>query len=445
MVLPEPRQMEESRMNRTLNRFRFRRAALAAVGMWLLAAIMVQAAVLPAAKPETVGLSPERLERLSRVMREDVDNGKTAGLVALIYRNGKVAYLESFGKLDLAAGAPMPVNGIFRIASQTKAVTTTAVMILMEEGRILLDDPVAKYIPEFAGARVAVAASDKGSHGYETVPVNRPITIRDLLTHTAGISYGDGPAAEAYTAAGIRGWFLADKPVPIGDVVKKLATLPFDSQPGEKWVYGYNTDILGYLVERVSGMSLADFFAKRITGPLGMKDTFFFLPEDRLSRFASVYGLDDKGALGLVEDARDNFYVKGPRMCTAGGAGLLSTAEDYASFLVMLLNGGELGGVRVLSPKTVDLMTADHAGALYGLSAFGLGFRVTDRLGRDGQLGSTGAFGWGGAYHTTYWVDPAEKLVGVLMTQLLPATGSDLHGKFKNLVYQSVVSSYARR
>jgi CubicO group peptidase (beta-lactamase class C family) len=356
-----------------------------------------------------------------------------------------VAYLKSFGKLDLARGTSMPTNAIFRIASQTKAVTTTAVMILMEEGRILLDDPVSKYIPEFAAARVAVQAPDKGATGYSTVPVKRPITIRDLLTHTAGISYGDGPARDEYIAAGIHGWFLADKPMPIGDVIKKLATLPFDAQPGEKWVYGYNSDILGDLVERVSGMSLADFFAQRITGPLGMADTSFFLPEEKLGRFASVYGVDEKGGLKLVEDARDNFYVKGPRMCYAGGAGLLSTAEDYASFLVMLLDGGELGGARVLSPKSVELMTADHAGALYGSQAFGLGFWVTDRLGRDGQLGSVGAFGWGGAYYTTYWVDPAEKLVGVLMTQLLPATGSDLHGKFRNLVYQSIVNSYEKR
>lgn len=424
---------------------RFWPRVLAAAVLWLLAAVLVSAATLPAVKPASVGLSPERLERLTRVMQEAVDAGRTAGLVALVSRNGQVAYLKSFGKLDLASGAVMPLNGIFRIASQTKAVTTTAVMILMEEGKILLDDPVSRYIPEFAAARVAVVCPDKSASGYSTVPVKRPITIRDLLTHTAGISYGDGPAKDEYAAAGIHGWFLADKPVLIGEVVKKLASLPFDSQPGEKWVYGYNTDILGHLVERVSGLSLADFFAERITGPLGMKDTFFFLPEDRLNRFASVYGVEEKGGLKLVEDARDNFYVKGPRMCYAGGAGLLSTAEDYASFLVMLLNGGELGGRRVLSPKSVELMTADHVGPLYGTSGYGLGFWVTDRLGRDGQLGSVGAFGWGGAYYTTYWVDPAEKIVGVLMTQLLPAAGSDLHGKFRNLVYQSIVTSYERR
>ena len=422
-----------------------RRTAPFALVLWFAAAVLVQAASLPTARPETVGLSSERLERLSRALQTTVDNGRAVGVVALVSRQGKIAYLKSFGKLDLETGAAMPVNGIFRIASQSKAVTTTAVMMLLEEGKILLDDPVSKYIPEFAGSRVAVRAAEKGAAGYSTVPAKRPITIRDLLTHTAGISYGDGPAAAEYAAAGIRGWFLADKPEPVGEVIKRLATLPFDSQPGEKYVYGYNTDILGYLVERVSGLSLAEFFTQKITGPLGMKDTFFFLPEDRLDRFASVYGLDDTGGLRRVEDARDNFYVKGPRRCYAGGAGLLSTAEDYARFLNMLLNGGELDGVRLLSPKTVELMTADHAGALYGLNAYGLGFWVTDRLGRDGLPGSVGAFGWGGAYHTTYWVDPAEKLVGVLMTQLLPATGSDLHGKFRNLVYQSIVASTARR
>jgi CubicO group peptidase (beta-lactamase class C family) len=414
--------------------------------VWLLiAATFVQAASLPVVKPAAVGLSAERLERLSRVMQDYIDRGKIAGMVALVARKGGVAYLKPFGKLDTAKGTAMPANGIFRIASQTKAVTSVAVMMLQEEGKLLLDDPVSKYIPEFANTRVAVQAPDQGAQGYTTVPAKRQITIRDLLTHTAGISYGTGPAKDEYIKAGISGWFLADKNVTIGEVIKKLAALPFDAQPGEKFIYGYNTDILGYLVECVSGMSLTDFFAKRITGPLGMTDTHFFLPEDKIDRFASVYGLDEKGGLNLVEDARDNFYVKGPRMCYAGGAGLLSTAEDYARFLLMLLNGGQLDGARLLSPKSVELMTADHAGALYGSQGFGLGFWITDRLGRNGQPGSVGAFGWGGAYYTTYWVDPAEELVCVLMTQLMPAGTCDLQGKFRTMVYQSVVESYERR
>jgi len=416
----------------------------AVVVIWLAAVFIIQAASLPKARPSEVGLSAERLERLTQVMQGYIDRGKIAGMVTLVARNGRVAYLRPFGKLDLN-GAAMPVNGIFRIASQTKAVTSVAVMILQEEGKLLLDDPISRYIPEFANARVAIPSADKKTKGYTTVGVKRPITIRDLLTHTAGISYGDGLAKDEYLAAGIQGWFLADKAVPIGEVVKKLATLPFDAQPGERWVYGYNTDILGYLVERLSGMTLADFFAKKITDALGMADTHFFLPEDMLGRFTSVYGVDEKGGLKLMEDARDNSYVKGPRVCYAGGAGLLSTAEDYARFLLMLQGGGELGGVRILSPKSVELMTVDHVGNLYDPGGFGLGFWVTERLGRNGQPGSVDSFGWGGAYHTTYWVDPAEKLVAVLMTQLMPAGNSDLHAKFRAMVYQSIVDSYEKR
>jgi len=422
----------------------FRKSAMAAA-VWFIAAALLQASSLPTAKPADVGLSADRLERLSRVMQEYADQGKVAGMVALVARKGRVVYFKPFGKLDLAKSVPMPANAIFRIASQTKAVTSVAVMILQEEGRLLLDDPVSRYIPEFAATRVAVQAADKDAKGYTTVPARRPITIRDLLTHTAGISYGDGPAREEYLAAGIHGWFLADKPMPIGDIIKKLATLPFDAQPGEKFVYGYNTDILGYLVERVSGMTVAEFFDKKITSPLGMADTHFFLPEDKIGRFTSVYGVDEKGGLKLMEDGRDNFYVRGPRVCYAGGAGLLSTAEDYARFLLMLQNGGELQGARILSPKSVELMTVNHIGGLYGSQGFGLGFWITERLGFSGQPGSIGGFGWGGAYHTTYWVDPAEQLVAVLMTQLLPAGNSDLHGKFRALVYQSIVESYEKR
>jgi CubicO group peptidase (beta-lactamase class C family) len=404
----------------------------------------LQAASLPTAKPAQVGLSAERLERLTQVMQGYIDSGKIAGMVILVARNGRVAYLRPFGKLDLR-GAAMPVDGIFRIASQTKALTSVAVMMLQEEGKLLLDDPVSRYIPEFASTRVAVPSEDKKTKGYTTVPAKRRITIRDLLTHTAGISYGDGPAKDEYLAAGIHGWFLADKAEPIGEIVKKLATLPFDAQPGARWIYGYNTDILGYLVERVSGMTLAEFFAKKITGPLGMTDTHFFLPEDKINRFTSVYGVDEKGGIKLMEDARDNSYVKGPRVCCAGGAGLLSTAQDYARFLLMLQGGGKLGNVRILSPNSVELMTVDHVGNLYDPGGFGLGFWVTERLGRSGEPGSVDSFGWGGAYHTTYWVDPAEKLVAVLMTQLMPAGNSDLHAKFRAMVYQSIVDSYERR
>ncbi len=410
----------------------------------LMAFSLLWSASLPTAKPEQAGLSSERLQRLTQAMQGYVDQGRAVGLVTLVVRNNHIVYHQAFGKIDLIRHTPMPLNGIFRIASQTKAVTSTAIMMLQEEGKLLIDDPVAKYIPEFANARVAVQAEGKEVQGYATVPLKRAITVRDLLTHTAGISYGSGPARSDWAAAGLNTWFLADKDLFIGDVIKKLATLPLDAQPGEKFIYGYNTDILGYVVERASGMSLAEFIEKKITRPLQMTDSHFFLPQEKIDRFTSVYGLDDKGALFLKEDGRDNFYVKGPRKCYAGGAGLLSTAEDYARFLTMLLNGGELQGTRLLSPKTVELMTANHVGDLYGSQGFSLGFWVTDRLGRNGQPGSVGAFGWGGAYHTVYWVDPAEKMVCVLMTQLLPAGNSDLHAKFRAMVYQAIVTSYER-
>jgi CubicO group peptidase (beta-lactamase class C family) len=420
--------------------------ALAAVILVLALASLLQAAELPKAKPAEVGLSVERLGRLGRVMQTYINEDKTKGIVVLLMRNGKVAYHEAFGNLDPEKGTPMPVDAIFRIASQTKAITTTAVMTLFEEGRFLLEDPISRYSPEFADARVAVPSMEKGAKGYATVPVKRPITIRDLLTHTAGISYGDGPAKEEYLKADVYGWNLSAKDITIGDYIKKLAALPFDAQPGEKWVYGYNTDVLGYLVECVSGMSLDDYIRKTITQPLGMSDTHFFLPEAKIGRFTPVYGVGDDGKLKLVEAAADNPYVKGPRKCFAGGAGLLATADNYARFLQMLLNGGELQGVRILSPKTVELMTADHVGSLYadGSQGFGLGFWVTEKLGRTGLPGSIGAFSWGGAYSTTYWVDPVEKLVAVFMTQLRPAGAIDLHDKFKVMVYQSIVDSYKR-
>lgn len=428
------------------------RKAFAAVPILVLAAVLLSmaaafAAELPTARPRDVGLAPDRLERLSRVLKEYVDQGKIGGAVALVLRNGKAAYFEAFGKLDGTGKTPMPRNAIFRIASQSKAVTSVAVMTLIEQGRLNLNDRVSRFIPEFQKTTVAVRAQDKGATGYSIVPAKREITVRDLLTHTAGISYGDGPAADLYRAAGVQGWFFADKDTQIGDCIKKLAALPFDAQPGEQWVYGFNIDILGYLVEVVSGMSLADYVRKTITGPLGMADTDFFLPEEKAGRLAPVWAAGKDGRAELVTNPRENAYVKGPRRCYSGGAGLLATAEDYARFLQMLANGGELGGARVLSPKTVEVMTTNQVGGLYGDrgQGFGLGFWVTNDVGKTGKMGTVGAFGWGGAYFTTYWVDPAERLVAVFMTQLLPAGGLDLQTKFETLVYQSIVDSYARR
>ncbi len=421
-----------------------RRLILLALAGLLLLAPALRAEMPPAATPESVGLSSERLQGLRTVMQQYVDQGRVAGIVTYVARNGRVAELDAYGKADIEANLPMKKDTIFRVASQSKAFTSVAAMMLVEEGKLGLADPVSRYIPAFKKTTVALpppAGAVPGSP-VTVVPAKREITIRDMLTHTAGISYGEGPAAALWKAAGIQGWYFADRNEPVAAVVERMAALPMDAQPGERYVYGYNTDILGVVVEKASGMTLAEFFQKRITGPLGLTDTQFYLPPAQKDRLAAVYAARD----GKIERATDpkvgqGQYVEGPRVAYSGGAGLLSTARDYGRFLQMLLNGGEIEGVRLLSPKTVELMTVNHVGSLYseGNLGFGLGFDVTEDLGKAGRHGSVGAFGWGGAYHTTYWVDPKEKLVVALMTQLLPAGDSDLHSRFRALVYSSIV------
>jgi CubicO group peptidase (beta-lactamase class C family) len=400
---------------------------------------------------DTVGVSAERLQRLRAGMQRYVDEGRVSGIVVYVARAGRVVAHEAFGKSDLEAGRAMAKDSIFRIASQTKALTSVAAMMLVEEGRLGLGDPVAKYIPAFGKTTVAVAApaGTVADSPVSNVAAKRPITIRDLLTHTAGIGYGEGVAAAQWKAAKIQGWYFADRNEPVGAVVDRMAALPMDAQPGEKYVYGYNTDILGVVVEKVSGQTLAEFLQKRVSGPLGMADTQFYLPPAQKDRLTTVYGVSkDGGKIERAPNGKDGQgdYVEGPRVAFSGGAGLLSTARDYGRFLQMMLNGGELDGVRVLSPKTIELMTVNHVGTLFAErgpadagKGFGLGFDVVLDLGKTGSYGSLGAFGWGGAYHTNYWVDPQEKLVAVIMTQLLPATGSDLHNRFRTLVYQSIV------
>jgi CubicO group peptidase (beta-lactamase class C family) len=401
------------------------------------------AQAFPVAKPAEVGMSAERLERLRSAMRKAVDEDKTAGVVALVLRRGKVVVFDAFGQRDREKQAPMRTDAIFRIASQTKAITSVAIMMLYEEGRLLLTDPVSKHIPEFKSSKVAVPLPVEmgGPARYAVVPAKRAITLRDLLTHTSGYSYGHGPAAEEYNAARLQGWFFADREQPVGEWIRRLAALPADSQPGERYIYGYSTDILGHVVERASGMSLAEFLEKRIFAPLKMKDSHFFLPPEKLDRLTAVYGVKEGGGLELKEAPETSPYVRGPRACYAGGAGLLSTITDYGRFLEMVRRGGELDGERLLSPKSVELMTANHVGDKYGDGGFGLGFGINTDIGLRGQLESVGVFGWGGAYHTNYWADPKEELSALVFTQLLPAGDSDLHGKFKGLVYQAIVDS----
>ena len=405
---------------------------------------------LSRAEPEQVGLSSERLERIRPVMQSYIDDKALAGSLLLIARHGKVAYLESFGAMDREQGKPMREDVIFRIASMTKAITSVAVMMLYEEGRFLLEDPISKYIPAFEEPKVLVPNAGMDA-GYELVPAKREITIRDLLRHTSGISYGFWGREhlhELYVEAGISDG-LTQTEGTMGEMVEKLAALPLIGQPGEVWEYGLNTDVLGYLVEVVSGKSLDAFFRERIFAPLKMSDTHFFLPEDKLARLAAVYRPGDKGIERLPETEQTvltavfstSFHYSGPRTFFSGGAGLVSTIGDYTRFLQMLLNEGELEGTRLLSRKTVEMMTVNHIGDLDTLDpgrAFSLGFSVHNGPGVSGRIDSTGTYAWGGFFYTDYWVDPEEQLVGVFMAQLYPWNGLDAQDKFRVLSYQSI-------
>ena len=396
--------------------------------------------------PVTVSaLSTERLARLDKVLQQYVDENRIAGVVALVLRDGQPVYERASGWSDKEAGRKMTSDTIFRIASQTKAITSVAVLSLVEEGKIGIGDPVSRFIPAFAKTTVAVRNEDGG--GLDIVPAKRQITIRDLLTHTAGISYGtDRDVASLYEAKGLgpaagNGWYTADKTEPICNTMERLASLPFVAQPGEAWVYGYNTDVLGCVVERASGTPLDAFIRTRITAPLGMKDTQFFLPPNQRERLAAVYASGSDGKIVRAPDGPkgQGQYVDGPRRSFAGGAGLLSTARDYARFLEMIRRGGALDGVRILSPRTVKLMTTNQVGTLHSATGlgFGLGFETTDRDGANG-LDPQGAFGWAGAYSTTYRVDPDARLVMVFMVQMLP-NATDSRTKFPTMVYQALV------
>lgn len=396
----------------------------------------------PVAAP---GVDGARLSRLDRVLQQHVDENRIAGAVALVLRDGKPIYERAFGWSDKEAGRRMTTDAIFRIASQTKALTSAAILALMEDGLLTTATPASQFIPAFAKTTVVV----KGENGISTVPARREITIKDLLTHTAGISYGtDAAIATMYEAKSLGpaagfGWYTADKAEGTCDTMERLASLPFVAHPGESYVYGYNTDILGCIVERASGMPLDEFFAKRLTGPLGMTDTHFFLPAGKRDRFTAVYA---SGADGRITRAPDGargqgHYVDGPRRSFSGGAGLVSTARDYARFLEAMRNGGALDGARVLAPRTVALMTTNQIGTLRptpGLG-FGLGFETVEHYGAAG-MSSVGSFGWGGAYGTTYRVDPGARLVMVLMLQLMP-NRTEVAAKFYNAIYQSLTEA----
>jgi CubicO group peptidase (beta-lactamase class C family) len=390
-------------------------------------------------------LSQDRLERIDRYFQEEIAQQHLAGAVALVLREGKPVYDKAFGWADKEANRKMATDDIFRIASQSKALTSVVILSLMEEGRLGLNDPAGRYISTFMKTTVAVP----NGNTLTTVPARRAITIKDLLTHTAGVSYGEDPLiAEVYKARNLgpvtgRGWYTADKDEPICTTMERLGTLPFVAQPGEAWVYGYNTDILGCIAEKASGQPLDQLIRTRITVPLDMKDTMFYLPAAERERLVAVYASNAEGG-GKIFRAPDGplgqgNYVDGPRKNFAGGAGLLSTARDYARFLEMIRRGGELDGVRILSPRTVELMTTNQIGTLHSTDGlgYGLGFETTDRYGANG-MDSVGAFGWGGAYGSNYRVDPKSHLVLVMMINQMPLGATTVRERFPTLVYQAL-------
>jgi CubicO group peptidase (beta-lactamase class C family) len=407
------------------------------------ALVALLGASLAAQAPAPLTFDPARAPIIDRALQRYVDSDKVAGIVALVMQDGKIVYEKAFGWADKEAGRRMTTDTIFRIASQTKALTSAAIMQLVEQGSLALNTRAGAVIPSFARTTVAVA-NERGV--MSQVPARRPITIRDLLTHTAGISYGTDPSvAKLYEAKGLgpaagAGWYTADKDEGVCETMERLGTLPFVAQPGESWVYGYNTDVLGCVVERVSGVPLDAYIRDHITAPLGMKDTQFFLPPALKDRFAAVYSSGEDGKfVRSPEGARgQGAYLEGPRRNFAGGAGLLSTARDYARFLEAMRRGGSLDGTRLLSPLSVKLMATNQVGTLHSTTGlgFGLGFETVDRFGASG-MSSEGAFGWGGAYGSLYRVDPEARLVMSLMIQLIPNT-TDVGAVFPTLVYQAL-------
>ncbi|MBS1542830.1 MAG: beta-lactamase family protein [Bacteroidetes bacterium] len=393
-------------------------------------------------KPNENGMSPERIARIDQMMEEQVKNKWIPGGVVLVARNGKIVYHKAYGYSDAEKQVAMKKEDIFRIASQSKAITSLAVMMLFEEGKLLLDDPVSKYILEFKNPKVLVNLRWADTT-YTTTPAKSEITIRQLLTHSSGIGYSNIGTQEfnaIYAKAGIPSGIGVSSPMLLADKMKVLGGMPLKHNPGEQFTYGLNTDVLGYLVEVVSGMSLDQFFKTRIFQPLGMYDTYFYLPKEKHSRLVNVYQVKNdvlQKVPGTVYDKVNPAYPTLDLKYYSGGAGLSSTAEDYAKFLQMFLNKGEYNGVRLLSRKTVELMLTNQLQPPI-TTQFGLGFEIeTDKT--DFQnIYSQGTFSWGGAFASNYWADPKEKLIGVIMTNMYNSDGHGRSDKFKVLTYQAI-------
>lgn len=407
--------------------------------------------LLTEASPASVGVSAERLNRIDKVIQQFVDAKKLNGATAIVVREGKIVYHKAIGYSNAEKKTVLKKDDIFRIASMTKPIVSTAAMILYEEGKFLLDDPISKYIPEFKGAKV-LDTYNAADTTYTTKPAKREITVRDVLSHSSGIGYaqiGSSQANAIYYKNRINGG-IGTPYSSLKDVVPRLATLPLFNNPGEAFLYGLNTDVLGYFVEVVSGMPLDQFLKQRIFDPLGMGDTYFFLPESKQSRLVPLYKQNDQGL--LLQDSiislngtfsRDFPKTKGGSYFS-GGAGLSSTAYDYALFATMMMNGGSLGNVRILSPATIRLMSTNQIGDLpmWGnpdlSTRFGLGFGVYTEKSEARTPVRAGSFDWGGMFATSFWIDPKSKLVAVIMRNVWPTNTGDFNEKTKVAVYQSL-------
>ncbi len=402
------------------------------------------------ASPETAGLSLERLERISQNIQNSIDDARIAGAVSLVARHGKIAYFKAFGMANREDRKPMQTDHIFRICSMTKPITSVAVMMLYEEGRFLLNDPVSNFIPEFKGMKVLDPpyTQDKTSTPGNLVEAKRPITIRQLLTHTSGLTYHwNARLGKRYREAGM-GHGVLQQEGTIGDAVKRLAEVPLLFQPGDAWEYSVADDVLGYLVEVVSGTSLEGFFQERLFKPLGMKDTGYFFPQEQAARIATAYTYYPEKGLQLFRDKQTieegsfvysaDYPYHGPKTYFSGGGGLCSTAEDYYRFCQMMLNGGKLGGTRLLSRKSVELISQNHIQGKSDTAGFGLGFGVNSEARHLTELGSVGAYYWGGFFYTSFVIDPKEDMIAIFMGQLHPTGGLNLDAKTIRLAYQAI-------
>ncbi|MGA2136465.1 MAG: serine hydrolase domain-containing protein [Bryobacteraceae bacterium] len=399
---------------------------------------------LPPASPESVGLSAARLARIATTVDQSIQEKRIAGAVTLVARHGRVAWLKAQGMLDREAARPMPADAIFRICSMSKPITSLAVMMLYEEGRFLLDDPVSKYIPEFKNPKVLVKSPAGRSY---PIPATREITIRNLLTHTSGLTYQwNGDLGQTYKDANVASGLLPYDGT-IGDSVKRLAVLPLLFNPGERFEYSLGVDVLGYLVEVLSGQTFDQFLHTRIFQPLGMRDTSFYPPDEKLARLASTYTWYPEEGLRRFPDTpivegpfsyAADYPYHGPKKLYAGGGGLCSTAMDYARFCQLMLNGGKAGSTRLISRKTVELMTSDRLGKIGPDQAFGLGFGIDGVKTPLAELGSPGQYNWGGFFYTAFVVDPKEDMITVFMAQLHPAGDLNLDRLVHVLAYQAI-------